>query len=122
MEIREAVTDDLPFLWDCLALAAQEPSAEAAAAVPEVEKCIPGFPRPGDFRAVAKADGQPGGAGAGRRGRGGTGAADRAVAARGRGARGRAPNRIASVMKHFPDEIGIARGGRPIRRDPPPRW
>ena len=33
-----------------------------------------------------------------------------------------APNPIRSVMKHFPDEIGIARGGKPIRQEPPPRW
>ena len=33
-----------------------------------------------------------------------------------------APNPIRSAMKWFPDEIGIARGGKPIRDDPIKRW
>jgi NADH:ubiquinone oxidoreductase subunit F (NADH-binding)/NADH:ubiquinone oxidoreductase subunit E len=33
-----------------------------------------------------------------------------------------APNPIRSVLKHFPEEIGIARGGKPIRQEPPKRW
>lgn len=60
--LRTASAADLPFLWDCLALAAQEPSAEAAAGVPAVAKYLAGFPRSGDFGAVAEADGVPAGA------------------------------------------------------------
>jgi formate dehydrogenase len=33
-----------------------------------------------------------------------------------------APNPIRSVMKFFPDEIGIGRTGKPIRDDVPARW
>jgi GNAT superfamily N-acetyltransferase len=51
---RTAAAADLPFLWTCLALAAQEPSIEAAAAVPGVAKYLAGFPRDGDFGVVAE--------------------------------------------------------------------
>jgi GNAT superfamily N-acetyltransferase len=60
--LRYTVADDLPFLWTCLALAAHEPSVEAAAAVPGVAKYLAGFPRSGDFGAVAEAGGKPVGA------------------------------------------------------------
>jgi NADH:ubiquinone oxidoreductase subunit F (NADH-binding) len=33
-----------------------------------------------------------------------------------------APNPIRSALKFFPDELGIARTGKPIRDDPIKRW
>jgi GNAT superfamily N-acetyltransferase len=59
IELREAGAADLPFLWQCLAMAAQEPSVEAAAAIPAVAKYLAGFPRRGDFGVVAEDGGQP---------------------------------------------------------------
>ncbi len=59
IDFREAGAEDLPFLWECLAMAAQEPSVEAAAAIPAVAKYLAGFPRPGDFGVVAEDGGRP---------------------------------------------------------------
>ena len=52
--IRPAVQDDLKVLWDFLAMAAYEPDAEAAKAVPSVAKYLVGWQRPGDFGFVAE--------------------------------------------------------------------
>ena len=52
--IRPAVQDDLKVLWDFLAMAAHEPDAEAAKAVPSVAKYLVGWQRPGDFGFVAE--------------------------------------------------------------------
>ena len=52
--IRPAVPDDLEVLWDFLAIAAYEPDAEAAKAVPSVAKYLVGWQRPGDFGFVAE--------------------------------------------------------------------
>ena len=52
--IRPAVQDDLEILWDFLAMAAYEPDAEAAKAVPPVAKYLVGWQRPGDFGFVAE--------------------------------------------------------------------
>jgi ribosomal protein S18 acetylase RimI-like enzyme len=51
--IRPAVQDDLEVLWDFLAMAAYEPDAEAAKAVPLV-----GWQRPGDFGFIAEQNGE----------------------------------------------------------------
>lgn len=51
--IRPAVQDDLEVLWDFLAIAAYEPDAEAAKAVPSVAKYLVGWQRPGDFGFIA---------------------------------------------------------------------
>src|SRR6266566_6905346 len=56
--IRPAVQDDLEVLWDFLAMAAYEPDAEAAKAVPPVAKYLVGWPRPGDFGFVAEQNGE----------------------------------------------------------------
>src|SRR5215510_879083 len=55
--IRPAVEDDLEVLWDFLAMAAYEPDAEAAKAVPRVAKYLVGWQRPGDFGFVAEQSG-----------------------------------------------------------------
>jgi len=52
--IRPAVQDDLEVLWDFLAMAAYEPHAEAAKAVPSVAKYLVGWQRPGDFGFIAE--------------------------------------------------------------------
>ena len=46
--IGPAVQDDLEVLWDFLAMAAYEPDAEAAKAVPSAAKYLVGWQRPGD--------------------------------------------------------------------------
>ena len=46
--IRPAVQNDLEVLWDFLAMAAYEPDAEAAKAVPSAAKYLVGWQRPGD--------------------------------------------------------------------------
>ena len=52
--IRPAVQDDFEILWDFLAMAAYEPDAEAAKAVPSVAKYLAGWRRPGDASPIAK--------------------------------------------------------------------
>ena len=52
--IRPAVQDDLEVLWHFLAMAAYEPNAEAAKAVPPVAKYLVGWQRHGDFGFIAK--------------------------------------------------------------------
>src|SRR6266566_3700156 len=56
--IRPAVQDDLEVLWDFLAMAAYEPDAEAAKAVPRVAKYLVGWQRPGDFGFIAEQNGE----------------------------------------------------------------
>ena len=56
--IRPAVQDDLEALWDFLAMAAYEPDAEAAKAVPSVAKYLAGWQRPGDFGFIAEQNGE----------------------------------------------------------------
>ena len=56
--IRPAVQDDLKVLWDFLAMAAYEPDAEAAKAVPRVAKYLVGWQRPGDFGFIAEQNGE----------------------------------------------------------------
>jgi ribosomal protein S18 acetylase RimI-like enzyme len=56
--IRPAVQDDLEVLWDFLAMAAYEPHAEAAKAVPFVAKYLVGWQRPGDFGCIAEQNGE----------------------------------------------------------------
>jgi hypothetical protein len=48
--IRPAVGDDLDVLWDFLAIAAYEPDAQAAKAVPGVAKYLVGWQATGGFR------------------------------------------------------------------------
>lgn len=55
--IREAGADDAETLWQFLAIAGYEPDAAAAKAVPVVASHLIGWPRPGDFGAVAERDG-----------------------------------------------------------------
>ena len=55
--IRPAVQHDLEVLWDFLAMAAYEPDAEAAKAVPPVAKYLVGWQRPGDFGFIAEQNG-----------------------------------------------------------------
>jgi ribosomal protein S18 acetylase RimI-like enzyme len=52
--IRPAGQDDLEVLWDFLAIAAYEPDAAAAKAVPGVAAYLAGWRRPGDFGFVAE--------------------------------------------------------------------
>ena len=52
--IRPAVQDELDVVWDFLAMAAYEPDAEAAKAVPSVAKYLVGWQRPGDFGFIAE--------------------------------------------------------------------
>src|SRR5439155_282940 len=56
--IRPAVQDDLEVLWDFLAMAAYEPHAEAAKAVPFVAKYLVGWQRSGDFGFIAEQHGE----------------------------------------------------------------
>src|SRR5437867_13114059 len=56
--IRPAVQEDLDVLWDFLAMAAYEPHAEAAKAVPFVAKYLVGWQRPGDFGFIAEQHGE----------------------------------------------------------------
>src|SRR5215470_16292980 len=56
--IRAAVQDDLEVLWDFLAMAAYEPHAEAAKAVPSVAKYLVGWRGPGDFGFIAERNGE----------------------------------------------------------------
>ena len=56
--IRPAVQNDLEVLWDFLAMAAYEPGAEAAKAVPSVAKYLTGWQRPGDFGFIAEQNGK----------------------------------------------------------------
>ena len=56
--IRPAVQDDLEVLWNFLAMAAYEPDAEAAKAVPRVAKYLVGWERPGDFGFIAEQNGE----------------------------------------------------------------
>ena len=56
--IRPAVQHDIEVLWDFLAMAAYEPDAEAAKAVPSVAKYLVGWPRPGDFGFIAEQNGK----------------------------------------------------------------
>jgi ribosomal protein S18 acetylase RimI-like enzyme len=62
VQLRAAARDDETFLWDMLALAAREPSADAARAEPFAAKHLAGWPREGDFGIVAVDDGAPVGA------------------------------------------------------------
>jgi len=55
--IRSAVQDDLEVLWDFLAMAAYEPDADAAKAIPRVAKYLVGWQRPGDFGFIAEQNG-----------------------------------------------------------------
>src|SRR5438477_6771767 len=54
---RQATQDDLPILWDFLAIAAYEPDADAAKAVPFVAAHLAGWQRPEDFGFIAERDG-----------------------------------------------------------------
>ena len=56
--IRPVVQDDLEVLWYFLAMAAYEPDAEAAKAVPPVAKYLVGWQRPGDFGFIAEQNGE----------------------------------------------------------------
>jgi ribosomal protein S18 acetylase RimI-like enzyme len=56
--IRPAVQDDIEALWDFLAMAAYEPDAEAAKAVPPAAKYLVGWQRPGDFGFIAEQSGE----------------------------------------------------------------
>src|SRR5207245_5238636 len=55
--IRPAVQDDVEVLWEFLAMAAYQPDAEAAKAVPPVAKYLVGWQRPGDFGFIAEQNG-----------------------------------------------------------------
>jgi ribosomal protein S18 acetylase RimI-like enzyme len=54
---RPATQDDLPILWDFAAIAAYEPDADAAKAVPFVAAHLVGWQRPEDFGFIAERDG-----------------------------------------------------------------
>jgi ribosomal protein S18 acetylase RimI-like enzyme len=56
--IRPAVPDDLEMLWGFLAMAAYEPDAETAKALPGVAKYLVGWLRPGDFGFIAERNGE----------------------------------------------------------------
>ena len=56
--IRPTVQDDLEILWNFLAIAAYEPDAEAAKAIPGVAKYLVGWQRPGDFGFIAEQNGE----------------------------------------------------------------
>jgi GNAT superfamily N-acetyltransferase len=56
--IRPAVQDDFELLWDFLAMAAYQPDAEAAKAVPSIAKYLVGWQRPGDFGFIAEQNGE----------------------------------------------------------------
>jgi GNAT superfamily N-acetyltransferase len=55
--IRRAVPEDLETLWEFLAMAAYEPHAAAAKAVPMIGLFLDGWLRPGDFGFIAERDG-----------------------------------------------------------------
>lgn len=55
--IRPARQDDLEALWKFLAIAAYEPDAKAAKAVPVVAAHLAGWQRDGDFGFIAEQDG-----------------------------------------------------------------
>jgi len=57
MNIRPARVGDAALLWPFLAVAAHEPSAEAAMAEPVVARHLAGWPRSGDFGVIAEIDG-----------------------------------------------------------------
>lgn len=57
MKLRAAGQGDLDLLWDFLAMAAYEPDATAAKAVPFVAAHLTGWQRPSDFGFVAEIDG-----------------------------------------------------------------
>jgi GNAT superfamily N-acetyltransferase len=59
---RPATQDDLTNLWDFAAIAAYEPDADAAKAVPFVAAHLAGWQRPEDFGFIAERDGGPIGA------------------------------------------------------------
>ncbi len=59
---RRAVSADTPFLWKCLAIAAQESDETDAAAIPAVAKYLNGWMRPGDFGVIVEVAGRPLGA------------------------------------------------------------
>ena len=52
--LRAATQDDLGLLWDFLAIAAYEPDADAAKAVPFVAAHLAGWRRPEDFGFIAE--------------------------------------------------------------------
>jgi ribosomal protein S18 acetylase RimI-like enzyme len=56
--IRPAVQADLEVLWGFLAMAADEPDAETAKAIPGVAKYLVGWQRPGDFGFAAEQNGE----------------------------------------------------------------
>ena len=55
--IRPAIANDLEILWEFQAMAAYEPDAAAAKALPIVATYLDGWQRPGDFGFVAERDG-----------------------------------------------------------------
>jgi ribosomal protein S18 acetylase RimI-like enzyme len=57
IDIRPAVQDDLEILWDFLAIAAYEPHAAAAKAVPVVAAHLVGWQRSQDFGFIAEQGG-----------------------------------------------------------------
>ena len=59
---RPATQDDLSILWDFLAIAAYEPDADTAKAVPFAAAHLAGWQRPEDFGFIAERDGIPIGA------------------------------------------------------------
>ena len=56
--IRPAAQGDLEVLWEFLAIAAYEPDAAAAKAVPDVAAYLGGWQRPQDFGFIADRDGE----------------------------------------------------------------
>jgi ribosomal protein S18 acetylase RimI-like enzyme len=56
IRIRSATQDDLGILWDFLAIAAYEPDARAAKAVPFAAAHLAGWQRSGDFGFIAERD------------------------------------------------------------------
>jgi ribosomal protein S18 acetylase RimI-like enzyme len=57
IRLRPANPDDLPVLWEFLAIAAYEPDAEAAKAVPFVAAHLAGWRRAEDFGLIAEREG-----------------------------------------------------------------
>jgi GNAT superfamily N-acetyltransferase len=62
VKFRLAVQTDLQSLWEFLAIAAYEPDAAAAQAIPMVAAHVEGWQRPGDFGVIAEQNGIPIGA------------------------------------------------------------
>lgn len=62
IRIRSAEADDIGLLWDCLAIAAYEPSVASAMSVPLVAAHLDGWKRPGDFGVIAEIEGRTVGA------------------------------------------------------------